>query len=292
MCGRLDSGLNACSCSREDHPVHSLPPARRRRWQLPVFRPSLPCTGSSYTPGPPDTRGCRARTAPPPLSVCCRRRRVELSRGSSASRRRRGRVPSRFRCSPGIGCGGCTAARRARRRRGWRGQFSGSSGGGLWPWGVGRRRRGKILVYPRSHHAVHPSPLRVLPSSHCSYGGWTTPSPQNSYRQVGPQPSTAVAFRASHCSPVLASTVPFPQTAGGGTLLRTLLTLLTRLALLLTGGGALDAALTQPLQVALHRNPLGTVPSVPSHDSPISRRPFPQTRGLNWHRHCAVHSVG
>src|SRR5690606_25762417 len=54
-----------------------------------------------------------------------------------------------------------------------------------------------------------PSPLVVLPSSHCSPGS-TVPLPQrSSSSQVAEQPSPLVVLPSSHCSP--GSTVPLPH---------------------------------------------------------------------------------
>src|SRR5262245_9899749 len=47
---------------------------------------------------------------------------------------------------------------------------------------------------------LQPSHSFWLPSSHCSLI-WTTPSPQNSVRQVEEQPSFEVTLPSSHCSP-------------------------------------------------------------------------------------------
>ena len=94
-----------------------------------------------------------------------------------------------------------------------------------------------------------PSPLLVLPSSHCSPVS-TMPLPQTapgvSFWQVEEQPSPLLVLPSSHCSPV--SRRPLPQ----------------------TGVGSVSF-----WQVAEQPSPLFVLPS--SHCSPVSVLPLPQT---------------
>src|SRR4051812_6056257 len=69
-----------------------------------------------------------------------------------------------------------------------------------------------VVLYSPRHVAEQPSPLVVLPSSHCSLPA-TVPSPQTtgtSIVQLAEQPSPFAVLPSSQASPV--SSTPSPQT--------------------------------------------------------------------------------
>src|SRR6266571_7205536 len=138
---------------------------------------------------------------------------------------------------------------------------------------------------------VQPSPLAVLPSSHCSPGSSAPlphtarqssgqisgsspcshrPLPQNcSTWQVAEQPSPLVVLPSSHCSP--GSSVPLPHTAAQscGQDRGSSLASQTRLP-----------HRTPSAQPAEQPSPFAVLPS--SHCSPASSTPSPHTAGQSW----------